>query len=70
MTVKCCVCNKTRIADRWLVNISEAAPDDTVSHSYCPSCLHAALSEVDTMGRMANGNTPSLPQASSTLRAF
>jgi len=52
MTVMCCVCNKTKINDQWLPLSIEVEADEKISHSYCPTCLHAALTELETLGRL------------------
>lgn len=56
MTVKCCVCTKTRVNDQWLD--AEIKANELVSHSYCPTCLDAALAEL-TAHSQTTGTTNS-----------
>ena len=55
MTVKCCVCTKTRIDDQWLD--AETAANELISHSYCPVCLDAALAELTAYTQSTGINT-------------
>lgn len=64
MTVKCCVCTKTRIDDQWLSLDGGTKSGELVSHSYCPTCLDAALAELtahsETAKRTITEQRPSL----------
>ncbi|NTV14124.1 MAG: hypothetical protein HGA96_09395 [Desulfobulbaceae bacterium] len=64
MTVKCCVCTKTRINDQWLD--AEIKANELVSHSYCPACLDAALAEL-TAHNQTNGNATPQPHHASAF---
>ena len=58
MTIKCCVCKKTRIDDQWLPLDIVSQHDELVSHSYCPICLDAALTELTAHSSTAGTTSP------------
>lgn len=60
MTVKCCVCTKTRIDDQWLSLEGGTKAGELVSHSYCPACLDAALAELTAHRETTRRNTVEL----------
>jgi len=47
MTVQCCVCGKVRKENgSWCQEDIPEEEMESVSHSYCPSCLEGALREI------------------------
>lgn len=47
--VQCCVCSRIRQGIRWVANVRPSQQE--TSHSYCPTCLVAAMANAD--GQMA-----------------
>ena len=45
MRVQCCVCKKVEENGTWRDAPSNGSTD-TVSHTYCPACLHEAVMDI------------------------
>lgn len=69
MTVMCCVCHRTRIDDQWLPVAPEPGHQEAISHSYCPVCLHAAISELESHGRVSGRSATRQPQQTAASAA-
>lgn len=45
VTVQCCMCNRTKIENGWLMQPTEDG--HMVSHGYCPECFEKSMREIE-----------------------